>query len=278
MSRKRVNDALRRLARRVTQQLGIRMPNHRHHMLEWRLQRRMRALRISSVPSYERHLDSPDGVGELQHFYDVVTTNKTDFFREIRHYKFLLEVVVPEFEQSHPGPNAQPFRIWSAGCSTGEEPYSLAMALSEYARERPEFSFTILATDISSHVLRRAMIAVYDEETVAAVDPELRKRYLLRSKDSSRGLIKIAPEIRSLVQFMPLNFMERNYPIPGPFDAIFFRNVLIYFDKPTQETVVRRQCAHLKPTGYLFVGHAETLIDLQLPLVQVSQSVYRKHS
>jgi chemotaxis protein methyltransferase CheR len=259
----------------VTRDLGIRMPESKLTMLGSRLIRRVEPAGFKSFDAYEKHLRSPDGKTELRHFYDVVTTNKTDFFREPQHFRYLSQHALPTLQDERGG-GGWNCRVWCAGCSSGEEVYTLAIVLSEYERTHPGFSFTITASDISSQVLQRAVSATYPESLIEPIPLDLRARYLLR--DKARGLIRVAPELRQRVNFVRLNFMQKHYRLKGPFDVIFFRNVMIYFDKPTQEAVVQRQCKLLRPNGYLFIGHSESLAGLELPIQTVSTSVFRKVS
>ena len=166
--------------------------------------------------------------------------------------------------------------VWSAGCSTGEEPYTLAIVLREFAEKKPGFLFSILATDISTEVLEIAKRAIYKREKVNPVPLLLKKKYLLKSKDKQKELVRIIPELRSLVQFRRLNFMDNVFGIQQPVDIIFCRNVIIYFDKNTQEKLIYKFYRNLNPGGYIFMGHSETLSGLKMPLVSVAPTVYRK--
>jgi len=168
--------------------------------------------------------------------------------------------------------------VWSAGCSTGEEPYTLAMLLKDFAGKYPgfNFEFLILATDISTRVLEAAKRAIYDNEKVAPVPQEMKKRYLLRGKNDKKGHVRIVPELREVVKFRRLNFLEDNYGMREPMDIIFCRNVIIYFDRTTQEKILNMFARQLSPGGYIFIGHSETLHGLDVPLVQVAPTVYRK--
>ncbi len=259
----------------VTVHLGIKMPDVKKTMLQSRLQKRLRLLGMSSYEDYcDYVLDGPGREKELCHMIDAVTTNKTDFFREPKHFQYLVETALPEMIRSRLSPSL--FRFWSAGCSTGAEPYTLAMVLDAFAAHMPRFRFSILATDISSRVLEEAVAGIYDAEMVRPVPMDLRKKYLLRSKDRSRPVVRIVPELRKKVRFARLNFMADVFGLEHDVQTIFCRNVLIYFDRPTQEKVINRLCRHLVPGGYLFVGHSETLQGLQVPLVQAHPTVYRK--
>jgi len=211
---------------------------------------------------------------ETVHMTDAVTTNNTDFFREPAHFDFMMSEALPELLAAKG--NASPVRVCSAGCSTGEEPYTLAMVLSEYGQRCSGFRFSILATDISTQVLEKAKSSIYEHEKIEPVPMEMRKKYLLKSRDKTRKLVRIAPELRSLVTFRRLNFMDSDFGIRTMLDVIFCRNVLIYFDKPTQERVLRQFCDHLSTGGYLFTGHSETLQNMKLPVEQVATTVYRR--
>jgi chemotaxis protein methyltransferase CheR len=265
--------ALRTVAVTITRELGIRMPEAKLDMLRNRLDRRMRELGISSLHDYAERLRDPSRV-ELVQLFDLATTNKTDFFRERAHFDDLTRRVLPELQRAHP--SAWTCRVWCAGCSTGQEPYTLAMVLDDYARGHPGFAYTIHGTDISTRVLREAVAATYDEQLVEPVPATWRQRYLMRSRDRERKLVRIVPELRRRVDFSRLNFMDEAYAVPGPFDLVFFRNVMIYFDRATQQQVVDRQCAQLRAGGYLYIGHTESLSGLNLPLEPVSSSVWRR--
>jgi chemotaxis protein methyltransferase CheR len=267
--------ALRRLAAIVTTELGVCLPDHKLAMLHGRLARRLRDLRIDSVSEYCARLgDSGHASAERAMLFDLATTNKTDFFREPAHFTHLLERVLPDLERQRGA--AWTCRVWCAGCSTGQEAYTLAMALDDYARTHPGFAFAVHATDISTRVLREARAATYDEDLVEPLPLAWRKRGLLRSREPARGVVRIAPGIRRHVTFDRLNFMAERYALPGELDVVFFRNVLIYFDQATRQQVVQRQCRYLRPGGYLFVGHAENLSGLDLPLVATGSSVWRR--
>jgi chemotaxis protein methyltransferase CheR len=263
----------RRFSQFITAELGIKLPPAKKTMLEARLQKRLRALGLGSHREYCEFLFSPQGMEqELAQLIDVVTTNTTHFFREPRHFEILAAKVIPDvLRRKGRGRVA----VWSAGCSTGEEPYTLAMVLSECAEINPELSFSILATDISTQVLTLAKRAVYAEDRIEGIPEALKRKYLLRSKDRSRRLVRMGPELRSKVNFQRLNFM-REFDFREDLDIIFCRNVVIYFDRGTQEELFKRFCGKLIPGGYLFIGHSESLTGMDLPLVQVAPTVYRR--
>ncbi len=266
-----------RLSEFITRELGIRMPDAKLSMLHSRLLRRLRELQMDSIEAYETYLfESADAPAELAHFFDVVTTNKTDFFREPAHFDFLSATALPTLAREWARPDHWNFKLWCAGCSSGQEAYTLAMVLAEYAERHAGFGFSVLATDISTRVLEQAQTGIYPEQSVAPVPMALRKKYLLRSRNRGDALIRIGPELRARVRFGRLNFMEKNYGVREEFDVIFFRNVMIYFEKPTQQAVINRLCRNLRPGGYFFISHSESLAGLDVPLSFVGNSVFRK--
>jgi chemotaxis protein methyltransferase CheR len=270
------DEQFKRLSRFIESELGIRMPPAKKIMLESRLQKRIRALRLGSFEDYLEFVFSEDQKeAELIHMIDAVTTNKTDFFRESDHFDVLLQQLLPRHYAEGWGTRT-PVKAWSAACSTGEEPYTMAMVLSEFARENRDFSFQVLATDISTNALDRGRRAVYPEERISPVPQEYRKRYLLRSKDRSANLVRVKPELRKSVTFHRLNLMHDEYGIRDRFELIFCRNVIIYFERPTQYRLLRHLYDYLVPGGYLFLGHSETLTGMDLPLQTVAPTIYRK--
>ena len=263
-----------RLCELIYAEAGIHLGTERKTMLEVRIKRRLKTLSLGSYREYCDYLLGHEGLKhEIAHLIDVVTTNKTDFFRESGHFDYLVEKALPELTGSNYG---RQFLIWSAGCSTGEEPYTMAIVLSEYALSHPGFRFRILATDISSLVLAKAELGVYANEVVAPVAPVLRRKYFMRSREPGSEKQRVVPELRRLVEFRRLNFMDADYGVPEKADAIFCRNVIIYFDRPTQERILQRLSNCLLPGGYMFVGHAETLHDMNLPLTPVAPALYRR--
>lgn len=266
-----------RLQQFIEGELGIRMPPVKKVMLESRLQKRLRLLRIREFESYlDLAFSEQERAGELIHLIDVVTTNKTDFFREPDHFDILSRRLLPDMYFNEGIGRRGPMQVWSAASSTGEEPYTLAMVLAEFAREQSDFAFHVLGTDISTRVLEAGRKAIYPEERVAPVSEELRKRYLLRSKEKDKRLVRIRPELRRQVSFKRQNLMDDRYDIDRSFDVIFCRNVIIYFERPNQERILTRLVRHLRPGGYLFLGHSETLAGMSLSLQSVAPTVYRK--
>ncbi len=258
----------------ISRECGIKLPDSKKIMLASRIRKRLRALSLGSFEEYRDFFHGPRRGEELVHLIDVVTTNTTQFFREPRHFEILSQRILPEWSSFH---QQKVYRIWSAGCSSGEEPYTLAMILKEYEAATPGFAFAILATDISTSILQRAIKGIYPRERAEKIPESLQRKYLLRSRDRTVGLMRMAPEIRSRVEFSRLNFMEE-FDLEEPMQAVFCRNVLIYFDRATQERVLRRICRHLAPGGHLFIGHSESLAGMGLPLRHVAPTVYRKEA
>ena len=267
-----------RVAKFIEGTTGIKVPPGKKTMVEGRLRRRARALGCANLGEYCNKVFEQGGFeSESVHLIDAVTTNKTDFYREPTHFTYLTERCLPEAASDGSGSGGRPYKVWSAACSIGAEPYTLAMVLADFAATRPAgWEFSILASDISTAVLAKAARAVFSEEMIEPVPLDVRKRYLLRSRDKSRKLIRIGPELRRTVSFLHLNLMDQQYPVGKDFDAIFCRNLLIYFDKPTQEAVVGRLCRHLRPGGYLFLGHAESLAGKEHPLEWLGDAVFRR--
>ncbi len=268
-----------RLSGFVHAQTGIKVTDAKKSLFESRLQKRLRHLEMDDFGEYCRFLFSGAGIEtELHHLIDEVTTHKTDFFREPGHFDFLNDVALPELLKDS---GKEGLVIWSAACSTGEEPYTIAMILSEnqerffLARGNSQ-NFSVLATDISAGAVQHAKNAIYREEQIAPIPGHLRKKYLLRSKNRARRLVRMAPEIRSMVRFSPFNLIDGDFGQIGRSDIIFCRNVIIYFDRDTQKKLLQRIYHKLAPGGYLFMGHSEAIHGFGLPLAKVGPSVYRK--
>lgn len=266
----------RTIAELIEGQVGIKLPAGKRLMLEGRLHKRVRALNYSGLHEYVEHLfDNGLPDNELTHLIDVVTTNKTDFFREPAHFTFLKEVAVPALLKPR-GRGSRGLKIWSAACSTGMEAYTTAMVLDDMTRSGTRFQFRILGTDISTAVLRLARAAIYTRDAIAPIASEFVKRYFLSSRDRLRNEVRVVPELRRMTNFMRMNLMDTCYPVDRDVDIIFCRNVLIYFDRQTQRKVVDRLCSHLRPGGYLMVGHSESMIHNTVPtLKQVQPTIFR---
>lgn len=264
----------------IEQKFGIKMPESKKALLEGRLAKRLRALGFNSYEEYADFLFSKDGEArELGHFISVISTNKTDFFREANHFVLLVSNVLPELMSIHEKIYQSTLKVWSAGCSSGEEPYTLAMVIDNYlsSSEYSHYSFEVYATDISQSVLDTAVNAVYPQEKSASViSEEFKKKYLMHSKDPAKGLVKLVPELRRKVRFGLLNLMEPSFPMPYDMDIIFCRNVLIYFSRENQKSIIQKLMKHLRHGGFLFLGHSESITGLNLDLITIAPTIYRK--
>lgn len=269
------NEQFARLENFINRETGIKMSSDKKVMVQARLKRRLKAL---SIPSFETYLDylfgNSGNHSEIINVFDAISTNKTDFFRESIHFSFLKDHVLPEYKEKRKG---SIFKVWSAACSSGEEPYTLAMCIHEFLDLNPSFDYSIYGTDISTLILKMATNAVYTEERVKPAVPEyLVQKYFMKNRDTVKRTFRIVPELRAKVSFNRLNFMDESYHIAGKFDVVFCRNVLIYFDRNIQEAVLQKICRNLKPGGYLFHGHSESLIGMDLPLKNVRPTIFRR--
>lgn len=259
----------------IEKNVGIRLSDGKKVMMQSRLATRLRALGLSSFEDYIQFVFNKDTSGqELIFMTNALTTNKTDFFREADHFETMNNIVLPDLIAK----GCKNIHIWSSASSSGEEPYTLAIVMSEYKRNHAKsFSdFDILGTDISTEVLDKAVNAVYTEDVAACIPLEMKKKYFLKSRDSDRHIVRIKPALRAKCSFQRLNLMDETWDVPPKFEIIFCRNVLIYFDKPTQEKIIRHLLQHLIPGGYLFLGHSETVFGMNLPLKTIGPTAYRK--
>jgi chemotaxis protein methyltransferase CheR len=264
-----------RLRSLIYAQSGINLNVDKKTMLELRIKRRLKHLNLASFSEYCEYLFGRQGQkDEMVHFLDVVTTNKTDFFREPEHFEYLVRSALPElFARNR---RERQLLVWGAGCSTGEEPYTLAMIMNEFAQSHPGFQFRVLATDIATTVLAKASLGIYTSDVVRPVPQDLRRKYLMRSRDRSSNLLRVVPELRRMIEFRRLNFKDADYGLAEKADIIFCRNVIIYFDRQTQEQILRRLAQNLLPGGYCFVGHSEALHGMDLPLAPIGPALYRR--
>ncbi|PLX97915.1 MAG: chemotaxis protein CheR [Desulfuromonas sp.] len=266
-----------RFAALIYEQCGIKMPLHKRSMLEARLRKRLRTLGLDSYEAYREYLFSSDGmVEELTNMIDVVTTNKTDFFREPRHFDYMIGTSVPALIAKSGAGIERPLRIWSAGCSSGEEPYTIAMFLESFLWNSKKIDYQILATDISTQVLEKAILGIYHRDKIEPVPDDFRKKYLLKSKNPESRQVRIVPALREKLKFCRVNFMDSSFEVGEAKDIIFCRNVIIYFDRATQERFLHRLCQCLRSGGYLYMGHSETLSGMPLPLNQLAPAIYQK--
>jgi chemotaxis protein methyltransferase CheR len=261
------------LSRYIYDYSGIKMPITKITMLEGRLRRRLRATGIGTLDAYCEYLFKQNGLAtESTYLIDAVTTNKTDFFREPKHFEYVERIVLPEMLAA----GHKKLRVWSSACSTGAEPYTMAMVLQEFVNANREVDYRILATDLSTDVLQAAQRGIYPRDMVAPVPKSIQQKYVMVARERSRTDVRISARLRAKVGFARLNLMDDSYPVGDPMHMIFCRNVLIYFDKVTQAKVLTRLCDCLMTGGYLFVGHSESVTGIPLPVKQVANTVFRK--
>jgi len=267
-----------KIATLIGKEVGIRLPPAKRMMVEGRLRRRLRALNLPSFDAYCDHVFRRGGLDqELVHLINVVTTNKTDFFREPEHFELMASTLVPSLLNARAGERKPLLKVWSAAASTGAEAYTIAMVLAEMARQNDALRFAILGTDISTDVLEQGRRGIYPADQIAPVPPALQARYLMWSRRGGpRADVRIVPELRRLVRFERLNLMDSAYPYARDVDIIFLRNVLIYFEKHDQAAVISRLVGHLRPGGYLLLGHSESMIGTSIPVRQVAPAVFQR--
>ncbi|MEW6119170.1 MAG: CheR family methyltransferase [Pseudomonadota bacterium] len=248
----------------IYRQAGIALSESKQEMVYSRLARRLRAKGLASFEAYLDGLESGRDDAEWEAFTNALTTNLTAFFREAHHFPILAE---------HVRKAKSPLSVWCAASSTGEEPYSIAMTLCE-AFDSLSPPVRIVATDIDTKVLDTASSGIYSADRLDKMPAERVKRFFLRGKGERAGLVRVRPELRQLIEFKPLNLLGANWPVQGPFDAIFCRNVMIYFDKPTQSRILTRFVPLMKPDGLLFAGHSENFVYATDAFVLRGKTVY----
>jgi chemotaxis protein methyltransferase CheR len=261
----------------VYEKCGINLGEGKIDLVRARLSKRLRQIGMNSFREYYRLVTEDASGTELVCLMDAISTNLTSFFREKKHFDFMTGHILPDtlrIRQSAPGIDRE-FRVWSAGCSSGEEPYSISITLNEFSESNPGFRFSILASDISTKVLDKAIAGVYDYDRLAGMPTAVRNRFFLKGNGKMDGLVKVKPILRNPVTFRRVNLMEP-FPFNEHFDLIFCRNVMIYFDKPTQEKLVSKYYGSLKPGGYLFIGHSESLMGIKHSFQYIQPTIYRK--
>lgn len=256
------------ISRLVHKRCGISLKSGKEALVRARLMKRLRALEISNIQDYLKLIGSEQGNSEIHTLIDVMTTNKTSFFREAAHFDYLAEVILPEI-------NASQLRFWSAACSSGEEPYTLAMVLRENIASIDQKDVLILATDISTRMLDTAREGIYSQERMDGVPKSSIHKYFECCPHGGEKRYRVSPAIRRLVRLAPLNLMQP-WPMKGRFNVIFCRNVMIYFDRPTQQQLVNRFYDLLLPGGYLFVGHSEGLSGVRHSFQYTKPAIYKK--
>ncbi|MBI9092084.1 MAG: chemotaxis protein CheR [Desulfobacterium sp.] len=263
----------------IHSELGIKMPGSKKQMVASRLRKRLISLKMKTYTEYCDYLFSPGGIEkELPEFINQITTNKTDFFREPGHFTYLENQALPALIKGLPPGRPRLVKIWCTACSKGHEPYTMAMVVSEFAAQnaRLALKFSILGTDISPQVLAAFRKAVYPHDEVLSVPLGLRKKYLLKSRNRKDDMVRIIPRLREMVSIKRLNLMDRQFDIKPDMDIVFCRNVMIYFDKKTQDELLVKLCDKIRPGGYLFMGHSEVIQSQNYPLIPVAPTIYMK--
>lgn len=258
----------------IHREAGIFLSESKRALLVGRLSRRLRELGLQSFKDYHRYVTQEDP-RERVLMLDCISTNETHFFREPRQFEFLQQQVFEGWAAAAAaGGRPRRIRVWSAACSTGEEPYSLAMTLLDHFPRQSGWEIEILASDLSTRVLARAREGVWSLERAREIPEPLLKRFMLRGTRSQEGKMKAGPEVSSLIRFERINLNDERYPVSGRFDLVFCRNVLIYFDAPSKARVIRQLSRHMAPGGYLFLGHAESVVGSNQDLRRVGPTIY----
>lgn len=257
----------------VGERTGIVLSDLKRDMTYGRLVRRLRELKLSSFDEYCALLKSGDE-DELINLTNAITTNLTSFFREPHHFEFLSQELLPKLLASKAD---RRLRIWSAGCSSGEEPYTIAMTILESVPQIRNWDIRILATDLDYNMVSRAASGIYTEERVNGIDARRQKRWFRRGRGENAGMVRVSPELQNLITFKQLNLLHE-WPMKGPFDIIFCRNVVIYFNKETQRELFSRYADIMTPDGHLFIGHSESLYKVSDRFELLGRTIYRRRS
>lgn len=255
---------------------GIALTEHKRNLVCSRLGKRLRALGLPSFRKYYEYLSAEAGQVELEHFVNAITTNKTDFYRENPHFDFLEQELVPAWKARAARTGERRIRIWSAGCSTGEEPYTIAITLRKAIENLLAWDVRILASDIDTEVLARAAQGIYSADRIGEIPKSIVERHFLQGTGAHDGLVQVTPEIKKLITFRRINLQDAQWPVHTLFDCIFCRNVIIYFDKPTQRRLMERFAGYLKDDGHLFLGHSESLYGMSDRFIFLRNTIHRK--
>lgn len=259
----------------VYDKCGINLHDGKKELVRARLGKRLREHKITKFKEYYQFLMEDESGEELILMLDAISTNLTSFFREPKHFEFLSNQVIPGFVGANRGSSSQGLNVWSAGCSSGEEPYTLSICMREYMTANRIFDYKILATDISTRVLGTAAAGVYTHNQVSSLSPQLLKRYFQKGQGKWHSHVRVKPDIRKAIEFKRFNLMDP-FPKKEFYHVIFCRNVMIYFDKKVQESVVNKFYDALVEGGYLFIGHSESLMGTQHRFQYIQPTIYRK--
>lgn len=260
----------------VYEQSRINLGPDKKELVSARLAKRLRAIGLNSYTEYCDYLQSASGKDEVTNLVDSISTNHTYFFREIKHFEFLNDVVLPHWLQNNFRKGDTNFNIWSAASSSGEEPYSLGILLQEVLQHHPSASWTLDGTDISTRMLDLARRGIFEQDRLRDVKPEWMRRYFQKGVGQWDGHFRAKEVIRNRLTFHHVNLLQERYPFSKHFHVIFCRNVMIYFDRATQEQLVAKLTEQLHPKGYLIVGHSESLMGIKHSLDSVRPSIYRR--
>jgi chemotaxis protein methyltransferase CheR len=269
------NEEFEYISSLVYDRSGIVLASHKKDMVYTRLARRLRMLGLKSFRDYCALIQSERGSDEIGPLINAITTNLTKFFRENHHFEHLRQVVLRDLAELSVRGEKKRLRIWSAGCSSGEEPYSIAITAAEGFGNLAQWDARILATDLDTSMVAKASAGVYPDQALTEVSSAIRLKYFERECGEADERWAVVDRLRRLIAFKQLNLLQL-WPIKGPFDAIFCRNVMIYFDGPTKTELVRRFAGLLKPRGWLYVGHSESLLDDQSSFKLNGRTIYRK--
>jgi len=264
------------LARIAKERTGITLSDSKRNLLYGRLSRRLRALRLSAFSEYRDYLDGPDGESELERFINSISTNHTKLFREPHHFDHLRSAIALPYAQATKAGTAGRLRIWSAGCSSGEEPYTIAMVLKREIADCAKRDIRILATDIDTDVIARGARGEYPAKMMEDIPETYRSLVQYKNKDKTSEFMLMHDDLRSIIAFRRLNLMDHPWPFKGPFDAIFCRDVMIYFDAPTKARLIERFTQMIRLGGWLYIGHSESLLGAHPGLELIGRTVYRR--
>jgi chemotaxis protein methyltransferase CheR len=257
----------------IYRETGINMSDKKKKLIVARLSKRLRALRLTSFTEYYQYLnESPDADDEIVNLINRVTTNKTDFFREKHHFDFLMNEHFPQIIAESRKSGLRRLRIWSAGCSSGEEPYTLAMTVTEAFKAERGWDIKILATDLDTEILQKAIAGAYHTQSITPVPREYLSKYFYRSGEH----YVVSDALKSIVAFRRLNLMDESFPMKHPFDLVFCRNVIIYFDAQTKDALLTKYHKHLKERGLMFIGHSESLMHMKNKFRYLKHTIYQK--
>ena len=261
----------KKLSQFIETEVGIKMPPAKKILMESRLQKRIKILGLSNFREYYDFVFTENSRKELIEMIDAITTNKTDFMREPAHFDFLVNRALPDVTK-----NKDRINLWSAACSTGQEPYNLAMFMEEFRTAGKRVEYSVTATDISRSCLEKGTNAVYTLKDILDVSQTFKKKYFLKSKNPESEQVKIKSFLRDRVRFQSINLMKDEYGLKNKYDIVFCRNVLIYFDKENQAKVINRIVAHMNPGAYLFLGHSESMAGINSGLTGIASSIFQK--